>query len=148
MERYLLRVLAIFIGTRTPSPGSFDREYSLMYFIRENINVQLTSCLTTFDSTVPINLLLTYQINWTKASQFGGKLYIDTSPYEVIEYLFSVEAVSNRLLWISVNFISRKGGKTYEKVTGNSTKRSWSFSEYEWYLLDIYPWPCHVPATL
>ena len=58
---------------------------TLTYFVRGNITVQLTSCLTGLDSAVLLNwnykqICLFGQI---LTSQTGGQPYSDISPYKV-----------------------------------------------------------------
>ena len=58
---------------------------TLTYFVKGNITVQLTSCLTGLDSAFLLNwnykqICLFGQI---LTSQTGGRLYSDTFPYEV-----------------------------------------------------------------
>ena len=60
---------------------------TLIYFVRGNITVQLTSCLTGLDSAVLLNwnykqICLFGQI---LTGQTGGQPYSDISPYEVSE---------------------------------------------------------------
>ena len=69
----------------------YFRQRTLTYFVRGNISVWLTSCLTGLDSAVLLNwnykqICLFGQI---LTGQTGGQTYSDISPYKVSEWVFS-----------------------------------------------------------
>ena len=82
------RKLTSFEFTPASTTGSTTlTTITLIYFVKGSITVQLTSCLTGFDSAALLmfNQQQIYLFGWIQISQIGGQLYSDTSPYKVSE---------------------------------------------------------------
>ena len=82
------------------APVQCLNQRTLTYFVRGNITVWLTSCLTGLASTKLVNLnrIQHKQNSKILPSQTGGQPYSDTSPCKVIEFSLSksVELFSRR----------------------------------------------------
>ena len=73
---------------------------TLTFFVRGNITVWLTSCLTSQDLAKQANLfiVLTQQKSWIQTSQTGGQPYI--SPYKVSECSLTCSSPSTKELHV------------------------------------------------